>query len=121
MLVLKKRAPELQELVDFTPNSPEEQKTLLAELRLQKKELQLKKRELAAAMKAIRVDARQKSSEAGVVFGVFYDRSTAAHQRRHIRYRKEAALKPHEGEKEAVERQLLQIDRDIMWVERFRG
>lgn len=117
--VLRQRAPELQEAVDFTPNSPEEKKLLLQELRVRKKELQLQKRELAATMKSIRASARQKSSEAGLLFGVFYDPKAAAHQRRNIRYNKEAALRPHESEKDAVERQILQVDRDIVWAERF--
>lgn len=117
--VLQQRAPELQEAVDFTPNSPEEKKALLQELRLRKKELQLQKRELAATMKAIRTNARQKSSEAGLIFGVFYDRKSAAYQRRNIRYNKEAALRPHESEKDSIERQILQVDRDIVWVDQF--
>jgi hypothetical protein len=118
---LGKMALELQESIDFTPNSPEEQKVLLKELRQRKKELQVQKREIAAAMKAVRTDARQQSAEAGRVFGVFYDSKVAASQRRSIRYAKEATLGPHEDAKAAVERQLVQIDRDILWVEKFKG
>jgi hypothetical protein len=117
---LEKMASQLQEHIDFTPNSPEEQKVLLKELRQRKKELQVEKKEVAAAMKAVRTDARQQSAQAGKVFGVFYDSKFAASERRNIRYSKEATLRPHEDAKAAIERQLIQIDRDILWVEKFK-
>ena len=118
---LGKMTSQLQESIDFTPNSLEEQKILLKELRQRKKELQVEKREIAAAMKALRTDARQQSAQAGRVFGVFYDSKVAASERRSIRYAKEATLRPHEDAKAAIERQLVQIDRDILWAEKFRG
>lgn len=117
---LGKMASQLQESIDFTPNSPEEQKTLLKELRQRKKELQVEKREIAAAMKAVRTDARQQSAQAGRVFGVFYDSKVAASERRSIRYAKETTLRPHEDAKAAIERQLVQIDCDILWAEKFK-
>jgi hypothetical protein len=116
--ILEALAAQMQEAIDFTPNSPEEQKSLLKELKQRKKELQVEKREIAAAMKAIRTDARQKSSNAGRVFGL-YDSKVAASDRRHIRYAKEAALGPHEDSKAALDRQITQVDRDILWAERF--
>ena len=117
---LGKMASQLQESIDFTPNTPEEQKTLLKELRQRKKELQVEKREVAAAMKAVRTGARQQSAQAGRVFGVFYDSKLAASERRSIRYSKESTLRPHEDAKTAIERQLVQIDRDILWAEKFK-
>jgi len=116
---LGKMATQLQESIDFTPNSPDEQKILIKELRQRKKELQVEKREIAAVMKAARTDARQQSAQAGQVFGVFYSSKVAASERRSIRYSKEAALRPQENAKAAVERQLVQIDRDILWAEKF--
>ena len=117
--VLDALASQLQEAIDFTPNSRDEQKSLLKELKQRKKELQVEKREVAATMKAIRTEARQQSSEAGRVLGIMYDSKVAAAQRRGIRYSKEAALSPHEDAKAALERQLTQVDRDILWAERF--
>jgi len=117
---LGKMASQLQESIDFTPNSPEEQKILVKELRQRKKELQVEKKEIAAAMKAVRTGARQQSAQAGRVFGVFYDSKLAASERRNIRYSKEATLRPHEDAKAAIERQLVQIDRDILWAEQFK-
>lgn len=116
---LQKIATILQEAIDFTPNSPEEQQALLKELRARKKELQVEKRAVAQKMKAIRTEARQKSSDAGFVFGLYYNSKTASSERRGIRYQKEAALQPHETEKDAIERQLIQADRDILWAEKF--
>lgn len=119
---LEDMASQLQEAIDFTPNSPEEKKSLLKELKERKKELQLEKREVAAAMKAIRTDARKQSAVAGTsksMFGTTYNSSLAAAQRRGIRYQKESALRPQEDAKTAIERQLIQVDRDISWAERF--
>lgn len=114
-------ASQLQEAIDFTPNSPEEQGTLLKELKARKKELQVKKREVAAEMKAIRTGATSQSAKAGMYLGgLVYDRKLAASQRRGIRYEKEAALRPHENATAAIERQILQVDRDILWVEKFK-
>lgn len=116
---LKNMEYELQEAIDFTPNSLVEKKELLKELKSKKKELQLRKREVAADMKAIRRKARTESANAGrgLIFG--YDSKLAAHERRGIRYSKEAQLRPHEDAMTAIERQLLQIDKDIFWVESF--
>jgi len=102
---------QLQEAIGFTPNSPEEQKVLLEELRRRKKELRIEKREVSAATKAIRMEARQKSARAARV---------AASERRSIRHAKEAALRPHEDAKAAIERQIAQIERDIPWIERLK-
>ena len=71
-------------------------------------------------MKVVRTGARQQSAQAGRVFGVFYDSKLAASERRSIRYSKESILRPHEDAKTAIERQLVQIDRDILWAEKFK-
>ncbi|MDO8972164.1 MAG: hypothetical protein Q7U74_15830 [Saprospiraceae bacterium] len=113
-------ATQLQESIDFTPNTPEEQKILLKELRQRKKELQVEKREIAATMKAVRTDARQQSAQAGRVLGVFYDSKIATYERRSVRYSKESTLRPHEDAKAAIDRQLVQSDRDILWAEKFK-
>lgn len=110
---------ELQGAIDFTPNTPEERETLVKELRLRKKELQTRKREAAITMTSIRKEARIESAHAGKSWLGIYDRDLASYQRRHIRYAKEAALKPHEDVKGAIERQLIEVDKDLLWVERF--
>ena len=118
--LLEELATRLQENIDFTPNSPEEQKNLLKELRQRKKELLIEKREVAAAMKDIRVNARQQSVQAGKAFGIIYNSTLAASERRGIRYDRENALRPKENYKASIERKINQVERDILWVERFR-
>jgi hypothetical protein len=116
--VLKDMVDKLQEAIDFTPNSSKEQKVLIKELRQEKKELQLQKRELAIDMKAIRTKARSQASNAGRGF-LGYNSKLAAFERRKIRYQKEALLRPNEDISAAIERQILQLDKNILWAERF--
>lgn len=117
---LEEISAKLQEMIDFTPNTPDEKKDLLKELRLRKKEIQTEKRELAANMKAIRNEARVQSVHAGSVFTSYiYLPKIATFQRRQIRYAREAELRPNEDAKSAIERQLIQIEKNILWVERF--
>jgi hypothetical protein len=110
---------ELQNAIDFTPNTPQEKELLVKELHHRRKELQAQKREATAVMTAIRQEARVKSVHAGETLFGFYDSSLAADQRRGIRYSKEAALKPHEDEKAAIERQLIRIEKDLLWIEQI--
>jgi hypothetical protein len=109
----------LQDAVGIAPRSPDEQKALLKELRLRKKELQLQKREITTTMKSIREEARVKSVHANVEFLGVYDSLCSASERRRIRYARESALEPYEGTNESLERQILQVDKDILWVEHF--
>ena len=118
---LESLAEELQAKIDFTPNSPEEQTILIKELRQRKKEINANKREIAATMKEIRTKARQESAEASYSFSALVAGTKyTASQRRAIRYEKEAKLAPHEDEKAAFERQLVEVDRFIIWAERFK-
>lgn len=110
---------QLQEAIDFTPNTPAEKEVLAKELRHRKKELQAEKREATANMTAIRREARVRSVTAGKTWLGLYDSGLAADQRRGIRYAKEAALRPHEDAKAAIERQLVKVERDLLWVEQF--
>jgi hypothetical protein len=112
---------ELQSKIDITPNNPEERAILLKELKLEKKELQLKKRELNEKLRGIRTAARQKSAELpGTFTGLIGGSKYRASARRNIRYNKEAALAPHEDAKSTLERELMHLEKDILWVERFR-
>ena len=108
---------ELQSRIDTTPNSKNEQKSLLKELKHEKKELQAQKREISSNMRAVREHARTKSANANMsVLGLM---GKTAAQRRIIRLNKEAALKPHENERDAIERQIALLDKQIRWAERF--
>ncbi len=110
----------LQDKADFTPNTPEDQKQLLKDLRQRKKELQVEKREVAAEMTAVRVEARRASASIGPSYGVKWVGTMNASERRRIRMDKENALRPNENRKAAIERQILEIDRRINWVERIK-
>lgn len=112
----------LLERIDYTPNDEKERKALLKELRAEKKELQVQKREIAAHKRAVNHAARAASASAGINQGwIFttYDSKQAAAERRAIRRNKIAELAPYENAKTIIERQILDLDRRIMWVERF--
>ena len=113
---------DLLERIDYTPNDEKERKALLKELKAEKKELQLQKREIAAQKREINQAAREASATAGLHQGwIFttYDSKQAASERRAIRREKIAMLAPHENAKTLIERRLLDLERRIVWVERF--
>jgi hypothetical protein len=114
-------AENLQELVDITPRTKEEQVLLVKELKLSKKDLQLQKKEIAAEMKGIRTDARQKSANAATsLTTLLVGQKYTAAERRNIRQSKERALAPHEDAKSGIERQILAVEKEILRLEAFR-
>jgi hypothetical protein len=111
---------QLFELADRTPACKAEQKEMLSELRLLKKELTTEKRSVNEAMRIIRTQARQNMATwTGVQRG--FTGSVARLERMQIRHQKEGALSPHEDAKAAIERQLIEMERRINWVSRFKG
>jgi chromosome segregation ATPase len=119
--MLEKFEDALQAAVDKTPNSREERREMLQQLRLLKKELTQQRREINEAMRQIRTGARQRTAKVGSGLGLFL--STPASRRlsrMSIRLEKEAALAPNEDARAAIERQILIVDQAILWVERFR-
>ena len=116
--ILEDMAGKLQEAIDFTPKNLDEKKTLLKELSHAKKELELQKREVTATMKNLNQESRSKSVSAGTYLWM-YNSKLAAKERRKIRYQRDAELKPNEATKAAIERQILQIDKDILSVKSF--
>lgn len=119
ILQLDGLADNLIERIDFSPNSAADKKTILQALRLRKKELQTEKREINLEMRAIRTSARQQSAEISPAYGSRFFSHLDASRRYDIRTEKEAALRPNEDKKAAIERQLLQTDRRINWVMRL--
>lgn len=103
---------QMQEALDFTPGSPDQQKELLKELRLRKKEIQEKKREITTVIRPARGIAQAQTEQPAV-----FDSATV--DRRKARFTRDEELRPGEKTKDAMERQLAQIDRDILWVEKF--
>lgn len=113
---------DLLERIDYTPNDEKERKALLKELRGEKKDLQVQKREIAAHKREVNHAARAASANAGINQGwIFttYDSKQAAAERRAIRRQKIAELAPYENAKTLIDRQILDLDRRISWVERF--
>ncbi len=111
---------EIQSKIDITPNNSEEQAALLKELNLEKKELLIKKREINEQMREIRTDARQKSAKIpNTLRGALSGSQYRASVRRNIRYQAEAALTPHEDARSDVELEIIRLEKDMLWVERF--
>jgi chromosome segregation ATPase len=99
--------------IDFTPNSMDDLKELIKECKRRKKELQTEKKAISTQMTSIRVEARQQT--ASTVSGKY-----GSWDRRQIRLNKEAALRPHETQKAAIERQIIKLDQIVIWLERFK-
>lgn len=116
---LSEMVSQLEEAIAFTPNSLQEQMVLAEEFRQRRIALQLKKQTAPD-----KVDALHKSVHTVVndgSFGTFYDPKTknGIAQRRQIRYTKEALLGRNESVKESIDRQIEQIDHDILWAAKF--
>ena len=105
---------QLQDWVDFTPASLEQQKELVLELRVRSREVQEKKREITTVIRGPR-GRMQAQEEQPTVF----DAETL--KRRKARYAREEELLPGEKTAEALSRQLAQIDKDIQWAQKFTG
>ncbi|MBC7876627.1 MAG: hypothetical protein H7Y59_05590 [Anaerolineales bacterium] len=118
---LSEMVSHLEEAIAFSPNSLEEQVNLAQELHHRKIELQAKQIEVAVT-KEIRAGAHQKGVHTVVNENSFgaYDAKRVPAQRRQIRYTKEALLQPRENVKAMIERQLAQLDRDILLAEKFK-
>jgi hypothetical protein len=120
---------------EFGPKTAAERDLLIKKLRLEKKKLQARKREIGVTATAIRQEARTQSAQAGKrgLFGAtgsfgdgsfsdklaWYDSSLAADQRRSIRYAKESALHPYESAKAEIEQELINLEKRILWIEQF--
>lgn len=119
---LDKTQESLELAIDFTPNTPQEAKELIKDLKLMKKELALEKKEIALDMKAISVEARQRGAKIGTsaFTQTKFTRQLDRSSRIRLRLQKEAALSPHENQKMLLERQMLDIDKNILWIEKLR-
>ena len=110
----------LQELIDSTPASKAEQKGMLQKFSITKKELTLEKRRVNEEMRNVRTAARQKMTNwTGVRGGTLG--KVARYQRTAIRLDKESTLSPLEKERAIIERQQLEIEKQIIWVSKFVG
>jgi hypothetical protein len=134
-------AGQLNKLIDFAaefgPKTLADKSAILNRFRQERKQLQVRKRELNTTMAAIRQEARTASTSAGKrgLFGVtgsfgdgkfsdnlaWYDPSLAADQRRGVRAAKENALRPYEAQKAEIEQRIIALDRHILFVDQFKS
>ena len=99
--------------IDLSPDTLDELKELIEECKGQKSELQTEKKAVISQISSIRVDARQQTANTN--FGKY-----GKGDRRRIRLNKESALRPQESQKEAIARQIIQLDQLISWLERIK-
>lgn len=110
----------IESMLDYWPATAAERASRLAELKARRKELVLLKKEAAADIRAVRSNARVASVQAGNSFlALATDRKAVAQQRRNIASERERKVAPHEGRKNAIERELIDLDRLIAKIESF--
>lgn len=112
---LGKALQQLQDMMDFTPRSLEEKQALLSELRGRKRKLQEEKREITQVVRGPRLNKPQEDAPELV----FDAASRERHERRKVRYQREAHLRTGETTLAALTRQIEQAERDLQWVEKF--
>lgn len=110
---------DLAERVETTPDNKKEQAAVLRDLRAEKKELAVRKREAKASAALVRREIRTYSANLGKNDWTTYDRRTTAATRRAIRREAGSIVRPHEDEVAAIDRQINDLDRRIAWVARF--
>jgi chromosome segregation ATPase len=103
---------QFESAIDFMPDSLEDLKELLEKCKQQKKELLTEKKTVNAQMSSIRVEAKQQAANTN--YGTY-----GKGDRRRIRLNKDAALRPQESQKTAIERQIKELNQIIIWLERF--
>jgi hypothetical protein len=108
----------LESWIERTPNTHEEATQMISELMLGKEELKLKSRELSQGIKGINISARKNNALTSANF--FVSAKSRQVQRAMLRLAKEGALNSKEPEKAIIDRQILEIDKIILWVEKIK-
>ena len=98
--------------INFMPDSLDRCKVLLEQCKQQKEELLTEKKAINAQMASIRMDAKQQTANTN--YGKY-----GKGDRRKIRLNKNAALKPQDNQKTAIESQIAELDQIIVWLEKF--
>jgi hypothetical protein len=104
---------QFESAIDFSPDTLAELMELIEECKLQKSELLAEKKAVKAQMSSIRVEARQQTANTN--YGKY-----GKGDRRRIRLNKASALQPQESQKAAIERQIIQLDQTINWLEKIK-
>ena len=103
---------QFESAIDFVPDSLDDLEKILEECKQQKKELSTEKKAVNAQISSIRVEARQQTANTN--YGKY-----GKGDRHLIKLNKEAALKPQDSQKTALERQITKLDEMIAWLGRF--
>jgi chromosome segregation ATPase len=103
---------QFESAIDFLPDTFDDLKELINKCKQQKEDLLTEKKAVNAQMSSIRVDAKQQTANTN--YGKY-----GKGDRRRIRLNKDSALRPQESQKKAIERQIIQLDQIIIWLERF--
>ena len=102
----------LQDVMDYTPQTPLERDCILRELRLRKKGLQEQRREITQVAYGPRL---RRVETVALPEGV----NPQAFERRKARYARESERLPGEDAESALHRQLAQVESALQWVEAF--
>jgi len=98
--------------IAFMPESADDLQALIKESKQQKEELLTERKSVNRQISSIRVEATQQTANTN--YG-----NTGKGDRRRIRMNKESALRPQESQKEAIERQVRELDQTIDRLEKF--
>ncbi|MFZ2097679.1 MAG: hypothetical protein WAV05_13685 [Anaerolineales bacterium] len=109
---IKNVIDQFKSAIDFMPDSPDELKELLEQCKKQKKELLTEEEAVNAQMTSVREEAKQQTANTN------YGKYGKGDGRR-IRLNKDAALRPQDNQKTAIERQITDLNQIIVWLERF--
>jgi hypothetical protein len=111
---------ELTGALSRLPTTPMDRSRMIAELRLQKKDARLRKREAIETLRSARLGVRQESAGLPLRWiNLLTGRKLVALQRRALRAGKEQATAPLEDQRTAIDRLLPAIDREILPLESF--
>lgn len=110
-------ADELQAFIEKTPDNARQAKDIIAELKSAKKELQAQRKEVALLKREVNQRARERN--AAINNQWFANSKTKQVQRIGARLEKSAALNPLEDEMGRIDRNILEIDRSIIWIEKI--
>jgi chromosome segregation ATPase len=103
---------QFESAIAFTPDNLDDLIVLIEECKQQRKELLAENKAVNDQMSSIRMDARQQTANTN--YGNY-----GKGDRRRIRLDKEAALRPQESQKSSIKRQVKELDRVIIWLEKF--
>jgi chromosome segregation ATPase len=111
----------LQDLMDRTPRNKTEQSQMIQALKQHKKELTTEKKAINEGMRQTRIKARQDMTSWTGVSGKGFVGSVARYERVRIRNQKENALAPKEDAKTIIEKQVIEIDKNINRISKIAG